>query len=108
MSGEYLRIQIYFPVRERNLYRAIETLADTRGVSMSHVAREGLREWLNTEKVVADVLEASSEMSALEYIRNKAPCRHRSTDSDGLVHCRATGTTGPVSLCVECEAYEPR
>lgn len=108
MSGEYLRIQIYFPVREKNLYRAIEALASKKGVSMSEVARDGLREWLGDDDVVQEVLEASSTLSAIEEIRSMNPCKHRTFLRNDVVVCRALGTTASVDRCVGCEDYEPR
>lgn len=108
MSGEYRRIQVYFPVYETELYQAIEALAKTQGVSMSHVARQGLREWLIKDSVLGEVQEARIEDEAMAYIRAKEPCRHRVWAKSNKVNCRALGTLGDVSRCVECEHYEPR
>lgn len=108
MSGEYRRIQVYFPVHEVKLYRAIEALARKQGVSKSRAALNALREWLNTEEVADQVVEAVSDGKALEYIQGKDPCRHRTFDGIGKLTCRVNPGPMKAARCVECEDYEPR
>lgn len=108
MSGEYRRIQVYFPVKEVGSFRAIEALALKEGVSKSTLIRGVVKRWLATEGVLATVAEAITEVDAREHIQGKDPCRHRTLLVEGGVKCRALGTTGSFRRCVGCEDYEPK
>jgi len=108
MGQEYLRIQIYFPKGEAILYRAIEALARKDGVSMAEVARRAIKEYLDTEEVMDKVLGAASEAVAMDHIRSKDPCRHRSINQNGTINCTFLGPGKEPSVCMECEKYEPK
>lgn len=108
MGQEYLRIQIYFPKGEANLYRAMEALAKRDGVSMAAIARRAIRGYLDDPEVVGEVLGAASEAASMDHIRARAPCRHRAFLQDRTISCNVHADVCNVSACVECEEYEQR
>lgn len=99
---------MYFPPKEETVFRAIQALARNRGESTSKVVLGALKQWLDGQEVLGEILEAASTVDAIAYIRSMDPCRHRSFDNRGRITCKVKSGAMLASRCVECAEYDTR